>query len=557
MTGKAFLVGAGPGRADLITKRGLSLLRQADVILYDRLIASTLLREASPHAELIFVGKRPNHHPTPQAEINRMLQHHVGDDKQVVRLKGGDPFVMGRGGEEALALRELGLDYSFVPGVTSALAVPAYAGIPVTHKGMAQSFAVVTGYEDPTKPHDTNDWQGLARVHTLVVLMVVRRAAEVSACLIAAGKSGDTPVAVVSRGTTAEQKVILATLATVARVLEDTQLPTPAMMIFGEVAKLANEIRWFDPQADPVAGTLQLEPTLAMGDNLSGNEFSNQCDRSPHRLDDLLPGSRVYLVGAGPGDPELITVRGMKAIQQASVILHDRLVSPLLLSNVREDAELINVGKSPTRDRFSQAQIDDLLVVHGREQSKRGNIVVRLKGGDPFVYGLGGEECLALSKSEIQYEVVPGVSSVTAVLAAVGIPITHRALASGFTVLTGHGATRASISGIEWSNLPQSGTLVILMGAQKAELIAERLLATGRSPRTPVAIIESGTTPRQSVFQSTLGGFSGQPFAVKPPAVIVVGEVVSLRKQLLPGEHAHGEYVGPVWGKARKSLSGT
>lgn len=246
-TGKAYLVGAGPGRADLITVRGLNLLRQADVILYDRLIPQELLQEAPPDAELIFVGKGPGHHLKTQAEINQLLLERVRAGKQVVRLKGGDPFVFGRGGEEAVALAEAGLAFEIVPGVSSALAAPAYAGIPVTQRGMVTSFTVVTGHEDPNKPESTTDWTVLAQVPTLILLMAARNIAEIRTKLIQAGRAADTPAAAISWATTNQQQVLRTTLELLPEDIAARQPPTPMVMVIGEIASLADKLAWFQP----------------------------------------------------------------------------------------------------------------------------------------------------------------------------------------------------------------------------------------------------------------------------------------------------------------------
>lgn len=250
MTGKAYLVGAGPGRADLITVRGLNLLRQAEVVLYDRLIPQELLQEVRPHAELIFVGKGPNRHIMPQAQINRLLVERVRAGKQVVRLKGGDPFVFGRGGEEALALAEAGLPFEVVPGVSSVVAAPAYAGIPVTHRGLVTSFAVVTGHEDPSKPESATDWAALAQVPTLILLMAVKRIGCICADLIQAGRDPATPAVAISWATTDRQQVLRATLGTLPEAIATRKLPTPAIMVIGEVASLSDKLAWFEPDGE-------------------------------------------------------------------------------------------------------------------------------------------------------------------------------------------------------------------------------------------------------------------------------------------------------------------
>jgi uroporphyrin-III C-methyltransferase len=242
--GKAYLIGAGPGRADLITVRGLRLLQKADVIIYDRLIAQELLDEARADAELIFVGKRSGHHLVSQDGINRLLVDRVRAGKQVVRLKGGDPFVFGRGGEEALALRLAGLSFEIVPGVSSALAVPAYAGVPVTHRGIATSFAVVTGHECDETGVGATDWAALARIPTLVVLMGVSHIRQISQALIEAGRAPETPAIAIAQGTTDHQQSVRATLAELPTAIEEHRIQSPATIVIGEVASLHDFLAW-------------------------------------------------------------------------------------------------------------------------------------------------------------------------------------------------------------------------------------------------------------------------------------------------------------------------
>src|SRR6266498_5730364 len=195
--GTVYLVGAGPGDPGLITVAGLQRLKEADVIVYDRLVNEAMLSEARPDAELVFVGKIAGESHDQEA-INRLLIEGARDGNRVVRLKGGDPFVFGRGGEEAEALREAGIPFEVVPGVTSAIAVPAYSGIPVTHRGLASTFAVITGHEDPEKPESSIDWPKLATaVDTLVFLMGAKQLPEIVHKLIANGRMPETPVAVI------------------------------------------------------------------------------------------------------------------------------------------------------------------------------------------------------------------------------------------------------------------------------------------------------------------------------------------------------------------------
>jgi uroporphyrinogen III methyltransferase/synthase len=244
------LVGAGPGDPGLMTVRGLALLRRAEVILYDRLVDPRLLDEARPNALRVFVGKSSRHHTRSQPAINALLVRHAARGRRVVRLKGGDPFVFGRGGEEAEALAAAGIPYEIVPGVSSAVAVPAYAGIPVTHRGVASSFAVVTGHEDETKEETAVDWARLTgAVDTLVILMGVRSLPRIAAALLAAGRTPDTPVALVRWGTTDVQEVVVGRLDTIATLADAVRLAPPVVIVIGDVVSLRERLAWLPRRA--------------------------------------------------------------------------------------------------------------------------------------------------------------------------------------------------------------------------------------------------------------------------------------------------------------------
>lgn len=238
------------------------------------------------------------------------------------------------------------------------------------------------------------------------------------------------------------------------------------------------------------------------------------------------PGT-VYLVGAGPGDPDLITVKGVKALQEADVVVYDRLANPVLLEFAPVWAERVYAGKAPGRHWLSQEAISALLVA----EAQQGKVVVRLKGGDPFVFGRGGEEVQALAAAGVPFEVVPGISSALAVPAAAGIPVTHRNIACSFTVVTGHSSGDDPCA-IPWETLPRNGTLVILMGVANLPRIAAQLIAHGRSPEMPAAVISQGTLPGQQVVVGTLADIAGKAAAIRPPATIVIGEVVALREEI-------------------------
>jgi uroporphyrinogen III methyltransferase/synthase len=230
-----------------MTARSLELVAEADVIYYDRLIPPTALDGARPDAELIYVGKRPGVVNLPQEQIIGRMIESARQGKQVVRLKGGDPFIFGRGAEEAEAVREAGLEFEIVPGVTAGIAATAYAGIPVTHRNDSSAVAFVTGHEDPAKPDTAIDWQALAAFPgTLVLYMGVGRLAANSAALIAGGRPPDEPAAVIQQGTTPAQRVVLATLGTIAEEAQREQIRAPALVVIGEVAARREELRWFE-----------------------------------------------------------------------------------------------------------------------------------------------------------------------------------------------------------------------------------------------------------------------------------------------------------------------
>ena len=242
---KVYLTGAGPGDIELLTLKALRVIQVADVIIYDRLANPDILKEAKSGCEFVYVGKEDGRHILPQNEINEVIFMNAQKYETVVRLKGGDPFVFGRGGEEAIYLEEKNVAYEVIPGITSAVSVPAYAGIPVTHRGIATSFRVVTGHEAPDKPESQIPWNDFKSDDTLVFLMGLSKLSLICEKLIAIGKPIDFPVAVISRGTTTEQKVVVGTLESIA--LKAKGLATPALIIVGKVVNLREQLKWFNP----------------------------------------------------------------------------------------------------------------------------------------------------------------------------------------------------------------------------------------------------------------------------------------------------------------------
>ena len=255
--GRVYLVGAGPGDLGLMTVRGLELLRAVDVVVYDDLVSPAILAEASRAAIKVYVGKHAGQHCIAQEEINDTLVDYARMGYDVVRLKGGDPFVFGRGGEEASVLAEANVPFEIVPGVSSAIAVPAYAGIPLTHRGYASSFAVVSGHP-AGNAKSVVDWAKLARaVDTLVILMGVRNLPPIVADLLRGGVSPETPAAAIRWGTTQAQESVIGTLDNI--VERAARLKSPAVIVLGKVVELSGALRWFKPE-EQVIGSFTARP---------------------------------------------------------------------------------------------------------------------------------------------------------------------------------------------------------------------------------------------------------------------------------------------------------
>ncbi|QYR22011.1 uroporphyrinogen-III C-methyltransferase [Paenibacillus sp. sptzw28] len=244
MNGKVYLTGAGPGDPKLITVRGLETIRLADVIIYDRLVSEELVKEAQPDTELLYVGKASGHHTMKQDDINALIADRAMRGLTVTRLKGGDPFVFGRGGEEAAHLAERGIEFEIVPGISSCIAAPAYAGIPVTHRKLAASFAVITGHECVDKDSACVDWAWAAGAETLVVLMGLQQLPYITQQLLDNGKAAETPIALIQSGTRDEQQTVIGTLADIIDNPDTSRLSSPVAIVIGPVVTMRDKLEW-------------------------------------------------------------------------------------------------------------------------------------------------------------------------------------------------------------------------------------------------------------------------------------------------------------------------
>lgn len=301
-TGYVYLVGAGPGDPKLITVRGAECIAKAEVLVYDRLASRRLLTLANPECEMIYVGKSPDRHTLRQDEINEVLVKKGLEGKIVTRLKGGDPFVFGRGGEEAEALLNAGIPFEVVPGVTSAISVPAYAGIPVTHRDLTSSFAVITGHEDPNKNSSAIAWEHIANSHgTLIFLMGVANLELIANKLMENGRSKATPVALIQWGTRPEQRTLVGELHNIAELVEREKFTNPSIIIVGEVVSLREKLQWFEKKA-------------LFGKRIVVTRARQQASVLSQAIEDLggEPWEFPVIELAPPTNPELI----VKAIQQ-------------------------------------------------------------------------------------------------------------------------------------------------------------------------------------------------------------------------------------------------
>jgi uroporphyrinogen III methyltransferase / synthase len=354
VTGIVHLVGAGPGDPGLLTARALELIAQADVILHDRLIPAGALDGAREDAQLVYVGKEGGGPSMEQDEIDRLLVEHARAGRRVVRLKGGDPFVFGRGGEEALVLREAGIAFEVVPGVSAGVAAPAYAGIPVTHRDRASAVAFVTGHEDPDKPESAIDWQALAVFPgTLVFYMGVRQLPRIAERLIAGGRAPGEPAAVIERGTLPGQRTVLATLATIAERAVEEGIRPPSITLVGPVAGLREQLHWFEDR--PLAGlTVAVTRARAQASGLAARLRALGAE--------VVEAPAIRIVALGPPLPvldpyDLVCLTSPNGVR----LLFERLAAAGLDARVLHGARVAAIGPGTARALREHGVIADVV----------------------------------------------------------------------------------------------------------------------------------------------------------------------------------------------------
>jgi len=457
--GFVHLVGAGPGDPGLLTVAGRRALEGAEVVVYDRLGTEELMPLCPSGALLLNAGKSPGRQAMTQDEINAALVEHGAAGRRVVRLKGGDPFVFGRGGEEAEALRAADVDYAVVPGITSAIAAPAYAGIPVTHRGVATSFTVVTGHEDPTKDSEQTDWAALARVPgTIVILMGMGRLEGISAALIAGGRPAGQPAAAVQWGTTPRQRRVVATLGDLAERVREEGLGSPAVIVVGPVAGLAEGIDWIERR--PLRG----RTVVVTRARAQASELSDRLRALGAAVVEL-PAIRISPLPASPAlDGALERLPGYGLIVLTSVNGVDALFAALAARGrdaraLPAAATVVAIGPATAERLAAHGVRADLVperfVAEGILESLRETpldgvpvLVARARGSRPEL--VDGLRARGAEVDEVElYEAVPepaDPAAVAAALAASHLTFTASSTVRSFMGLLGPGE-RAALRG--------------------------------------------------------------------------------------------------------------
>jgi len=476
MFGTLFGIGVGPGDPELMTFKAARILQRVAAIAYvmDEKGDSLARQIAAAHIPATAIELPLRFSMSPQRERRlesrkeaaRLVIERLSVGEDVAFITEGDPLLYSTF-QHLLASMPSGVPVEVCPGVSSLTASAAAAVFPLA----VEEERMVVAAANSSTPRQLAGW--MEQFDVIVLFKVHRYMTELIAAL--------------------KQTNALSQATLIQRASRNDQ------------SILANLSEW---------------------DGTTPPYFSMLLIRGKSQQRASAANGMVYIVGGGPGDPALITVKGLDCLRQADVVLYDRLIAPELLDEAPSSAERINVGKESKLHRRSQSEINALLI----EKAREGKTVVRLKGGDPFVFGRGGEECQALAEAGLRYEVVPGISSAIAVPAYAGIPVTYRGVTTAFAVVAGH--TVGEDSKIDWRSVSRIGTIVFVMGVERLPEIVSQLVAHERPLDTPAAVIEEGTTQDQRVAIGTLADIVEKSQNARPPAILIVGEVVRLREQL-------------------------
>jgi uroporphyrinogen III methyltransferase/synthase len=466
MSGRVYLVGAGPGDPGLLTARALELIASADVIVYDRLIPESALDGARPDAELLFAGKQGGGEQVPQEQTEALLLERAREGKQVVRLKGGDPFVFGRGGEEALALREAGIAFEVVSGVTAGVAALAYAGIPVTHRGLATAVAFVTGR---TGEDGELDWRALATFPgTLVFYMGVQRLARIAGSLIDAGRDGAEPAAVVEAGTLARQRTVSGTLATIVELVEQAAVGSPSITVVGAVVGLAEQLDWLPVRS--LAGlTVAVTRARAQSSALAARlgELGASVVQAPVVRMQPLPGPAFE-----PAPYDLICVTSPNAADQ----LFARLEADGRDARALAGARIASIGPGTTRALAAHGIAADIeperFVAEGLVEALADVPATRAL----IARARGGRELLAEALRELGIE-VDALDLYETVVEPLDTATLARATAADYITFTSGSTVRNFLDAAGGENVLSPQTRVVSIGPITSEALRERGLA--------------------------------------------------------------------------------
>lgn len=488
------LVGAGPGDPGLMTVKGLACLRRADVVIYDYLANPAFLDEAPPDAEKIYVGKTRGCHHTPQGDINQLLIDKARAGKQVVRLKGGDPFIFGRGGEEAQLLHEAGIPFEVVPGVTAGFAAAAYAGIPLTHRDFTTSLALFTGHEKPEKKLSNLDWSKLATgIGTQVFYMGMANLSVISEQLIQHGRDADTPVAVIRWATTPRQQVVQGTLATIVEDVASAGLKPPAVIVVGEVVRLRQQLRWFENR--PLLGR-RILVTRSAGQS---GEFSRLLE---HQGAEGLTCPVIELADPedfGPLDTQIERLGRVDILILTSANAVERFFSRLRVRGLDLRAlagiRMVAVGPKTARSIEAQGILPDLVPADSRAEGVVAELLEQGVAGRTVLY----------PRAALARELIP--ARLTEAGAEVAAPILYRTLPTR----EGTGRLRQALKGgLDAVTFTSSSTVTHLFDLADADQreVLSRLPLFSIGPETSKTIRRLGLQVAAEASLSTLEGMT-------------------------------------------------